>query len=58
MDERKGELDSDMKTHEANDMTAEDLTIRMRDSSLNHEGNYGGSLLMITDHFILSHTCI
>jgi hypothetical protein len=38
MDETEVEPDSDMKTHEVNDMTAEDLTVQTRDSLLNYKG--------------------
>jgi hypothetical protein len=53
MDESEVEPDSDMKTHQVNDMTAEDLTVRIRYSSQNNDGNYGHSLL-ISDDFVLS----
>jgi hypothetical protein len=49
------EPESNMKTYQVNDVKTEDLTIRMGDSLLNHEGNYDVSVLMITDHFFLSH---
>jgi hypothetical protein len=52
------EPDFDMKTQQVNDMKLEGLIVSVRHSSLNDEGNYGVSLLMATDHFILLYTYV
>jgi hypothetical protein len=52
MDESKAEKDLEMKI-QVNDIKLEGHEIPVRHTSLNGEGNYYISVLMITDHFIL-----
>jgi hypothetical protein len=58
MDGSKAEQNLDMKIQQVNDVKLEGSIKPMRYSSLNYEGNYWVSVLMITEHFILFYTFV
>jgi hypothetical protein len=57
MDGSKAEQDLEMKM-QVNDIKLEGHGTPERHSSINDEGNYCVSVLMVTDHFILLYTYV
>jgi hypothetical protein len=55
MDGSKAEQDLEMKK-QVNDMKLDGHEVPGRHCSLNDEGNYCVSVLMLTDHFVLLYT--